>query len=99
MFRGQFWLKAVGVVTLASILSLAIVGCGPRPQNANEEWPEGKPKVVVSFAPLYCFAANVAGEDATVKNVMTSTGPHDFSPTEKEVRRASQADLFFVVGL
>jgi ABC-type Zn uptake system ZnuABC Zn-binding protein ZnuA len=54
---------------------------------------------VVSFAPLYCFAANVAGDDASVKNVMTTTGPHDFSPTESDARLVSKADVFFVVGL
>jgi ABC-type Zn uptake system ZnuABC Zn-binding protein ZnuA len=55
--------------------------------------------VVVSFAPLYCFAANVAGDDATVKNVMTTTGPHDFEPTEQEARLVTKADILFIVGL
>jgi ABC-type Zn uptake system ZnuABC Zn-binding protein ZnuA len=54
---------------------------------------------VVSFAPLYCFAINVAGPDATVKNVMTTTGPHDFNPTEADVRLVSRAELFFIIGL
>lgn len=98
MSRGRYWLKAAGVAALGVILPLIIFGCGTK-QPINEEWPEGKPKVVVSFAPLYCFAANVAGDDATVKNVMTTTGPHDFNPTEKEARVVSKADLFFVVGI
>ena len=44
------------------------------------------PKVVVSFAPLYCFAVNVAGDDAVVRNMMTTTGPHHFNPTDRDAR-------------
>src|SRR5262245_24555862 len=99
MLRGRYWLKAAGIATLAAVLPLIIFGCGKNSNTEEPVWPEGKPKVVVSFAPLYCFAVNVAGDDATVKNVMTTTGPHDFNPTEKDARLVSKADLFFVVGL
>jgi zinc transport system substrate-binding protein len=100
MLRGQLWVKAAGVAALAAILPLLIIGCGKKPQD-GDPWAgsEGKPKVVVSFAPLYCFAVNVAGDDAVVKNVMTTTGPHDFNPTEQDARLVTKADLFFVVGL
>lgn len=101
MLRGRLWLKAAGVSALAAVLPLALVGCGGSTRTTQEgEWPtKPGPRVVVSFAPLYCFAANVAGDDAAVKNVMTTTGPHDFSPTEQDARLVSKADLFFVVGL
>lgn len=103
MSRERVWLKAAGV---AAILPLLIIGCGKKsdPANANNpndpNWPDRPgPKVVVSFAPLYCFAANVAGDDAVVKNVMTTTGPHDFNPTADDVKILTKAEIFFVVGL
>jgi ABC-type Zn uptake system ZnuABC Zn-binding protein ZnuA len=100
MLRGRIGLPAAGAAVLAALLPLVILGCGGSTRHPQQsDWPEGKPKVVVSFAPLYCFAVNVAGDDATVKNVMTTTGPHDFSPTESDARLVSKADLFFVVGL
>ena len=102
MSGGRLWLKAVGVGAMAVILPLLVLGCGGgnKPADANGRWPDKPgPKVLVSFAPLYCFAANVAGDDATVKNVMTSQGPHDFNPTEDDVKLVTGADLFFVVGL
>lgn len=102
MNGGRLWLKAACVGLVAAAVPLLIFGCkGNKPVDEPDgTWPDqpGK-RVVVSFAPLYCFAVNVAGPDAAVKNVMTSTGPHDFNPTEADVKLVSKADLFFVVGL
>lgn len=76
-----------------------LAGCSVDPSR-NPYWPDHPgPKVVVSFAPLYCFVANVAGDDAVVKNVMTTTGPHDFNPTDEDARLLRHADLFFINGL
>jgi ABC-type Zn uptake system ZnuABC Zn-binding protein ZnuA len=75
---------------------IGFVGCGSK----DPGWPERPgPKVVVSFAPLYCFAVNVAGDDAVVKTMMGSTGPHDFQPTDTDARLVRHADLFFINGL
>jgi ABC-type Zn uptake system ZnuABC Zn-binding protein ZnuA len=91
--------RAAALAGGAAVLAVALVGCGGKP-TADSDWPDKPgPKVATSFAPLYCFAANVAGDDATVKNVMTTTGPHDFDPTEKDARLVSKADLLFLVGL
>ena len=54
---------------------------------------------MVSFAPLYSFVTNVAGDDAVVKNVMTTVGPHEFNPTHEDARILQKADLFFINGL
>jgi ABC-type Zn uptake system ZnuABC Zn-binding protein ZnuA len=91
-----------GAGVLAAFLSLLLLGCSGNTGGRGDagEWPDRPgPRVVVSFAPLYCFAANVAGDDAVVKNVMTSKGPHDFDPTADDVRLVAKADLLLVVGL
>jgi ABC-type Zn uptake system ZnuABC Zn-binding protein ZnuA len=95
------FLSMTGVALLAT-LPLIVIGCvGGRPEKANDPWQgsEGKTKVVVSFAPLYCLATNVAGDDAVVKNVMTTTGPHDFNPTDADVRLVAKSDIMFIIGL
>lgn len=101
MNRRNLLAKLAGVALLAAALPLVIVGCGKGTNQEADPWAgsEGKKKIVVSFAPLYCFVANVAGDDAVVRNVMTTTGPHDFNPTEKDVRLVSKADIMFGVGL
>jgi ABC-type Zn uptake system ZnuABC Zn-binding protein ZnuA len=101
MSGGQLGKRAAGIAALAAAIPLILFGCTRTNKSGGDaDWPDKPgPKVVVSFAPLYCFAANVAGDDATVKNVMTSTGPHDFNPTEQDVRLVAKADLLFVIGL
>jgi zinc transport system substrate-binding protein len=82
---------AVPVVALA-----AVFGC-PR---SGDVWGDGPtPRVAVSFAPLYCFTVNVAGDDATVRSVLTSQGPHHFDPKLAEAKLIGSADLFLINGL
>jgi ABC-type Zn uptake system ZnuABC Zn-binding protein ZnuA len=79
---------------------LLSTGCPKGP--AVDPWASagGRPKVLVSFAPLYCFAANVAGPDADVKCLLTTTGPHnegDATPSQMELARG--CDVFVINGL
>lgn len=84
----------VGVATFAALIPFS--GCS----QAGSGWPDRPgPKVVVSFAPIYCFVANVAGDDAVVRNLMTTTGPHTFAGSDVEARLLRKADLFFINGL
>lgn len=84
------------ILAVAAGLGVLPFGCG----GGGDGWPERPgPKVVVSFAPIYCWAANVAGDDGLVKNMMTTTGPHDFNPTDTDARLVRKADLFFINGL
>jgi zinc transport system substrate-binding protein len=83
---------------LGLLLTIGLSGCGGK---ADDGWPKDHagPKVVVSFAPYYCFAVNVAGDDAVVRTLMTTSGPHEFEPTDKDARLLRRADLFFINGL
>ncbi len=82
------------VLVVAAAIPLA--GCG----SSEPQWPDRPgPKVVASFPPLYCFALNVAGDDAVVKTAMSSQGPHHFDPKPADARLVRQADLFVINGL
>ena len=52
--------------TLVVLALLAPLGC----TTYDNPWKEAgnKPRVLVSFAPLDCFAQNVAGDDVAVKD-------------------------------
>lgn len=81
-------------------LGLLITGC-PKGSQADPWASAGsKPKVLVSFAPLYSFVANVAGPDAEVKCLLTTTGPHSHGDaTPNQIALARGCDVFVINGL
>jgi ABC-type Zn uptake system ZnuABC Zn-binding protein ZnuA len=90
------WRAVLGTVAAGILLAAGLGGCSKPP----EAWPEGKkPRILVSFAPLYCFAANVAGPDAVVLSLLTTTGPHDYQATAQDAIKLQRADVFFINGL
>src|SRR6476620_11848937 len=51
---------------------------------------EARPRVVTSFLPLYCWAANVAGEHAVVENLLPPRAePHEYAFTPGDARKLS----------
>lgn len=59
-----------------------------------------KPKVLTSCLPMYCLAANVAGEFAEVENLLPAgVDPHEFQFAPRDLRRLAAADLIVVNGL
>jgi zinc/manganese transport system substrate-binding protein len=62
--------------------------------------PLRKQRVVASFFPVYCLAANVAGDAATVESLLSGNlGPHDYQLSPRDMKRLAQADLVVVIGL
>jgi len=74
---------------------LVLPGC----TGQDDPW-KGKPgkHVLTSFTPLYCFAQNVAGDDASVMCVMSNRGPHHFDSRPNDAL-VKNADIFFINGL
>ncbi len=65
-----------------------------------EEASEQRLQVVASIAPIYCFAANVAGELADVEMLLPpASGPHQFALTPSDMRALSAADVVVMNGL
>ena len=88
------------IAAFAGLTLLIAAGC---PKNSTADpWASAgaKPKVLVSFAPLYSFAASVAGPDADVKCLLTTTGPHTHGDaTSRQIELARGADVIFINGL
>lgn len=77
--------------------ALGLSGC----RHAVDPWDgqAGPPRVVVSFAPLYCFTRNVAGPDAGVLCLLINQGPHGYEANPRDAVLLHKADLFLVNGL
>lgn len=84
-------------LALAVGLAVVLVGCSG-PVNPWEGLP-GNKHVAVSFAPLWCFTKEVAGDDCAVLSILTTDGPHDYDYGPKDVVPLRKADLFLINGL
>jgi ABC-type Zn uptake system ZnuABC Zn-binding protein ZnuA len=85
----------LGLLGLALTAGL-IGGCG-RPEPVWSSKPDLK--VMVSFPPLYCFTANVAGEHAQVQTLLDATSIHDYEPKPQQAIALHEANLFLINGL
>jgi len=94
------WLNSRGAPLAAAGFILFLTGC-PN-SRSGDAWASAgdKPKVLVSFAPLYSFAVNVAGNDAEVKCLLTTTGPHTHGDaTARQIDLARGCDVFIINGI
>jgi zinc transport system substrate-binding protein len=77
-------------------LCLALA-CGLGLDQAVEARPL---KIVTSFVPAYCFAANAAGDLATVENLLPAdVDPHDYQLAPRDLVKLGEADVVVVNGL
>ncbi|HMJ91761.1 MAG TPA: metal ABC transporter substrate-binding protein [Candidatus Acidoferrum sp.] len=78
-------------LTALIMMFAAIVGCRAAETGAS---------VVTSFLPIYCWAANVAGDKAQVDNLLPARADaHDYSFTPSDARRLNAARLVVVNGM
>ncbi len=83
----------VGVSLIWLVVWFAValsVSAGDRP----------KPVILTSIPPLFSWASNVAGELATVENLLPAdVGPHDFQLRPRDLDRIQRADVVLINGL
>jgi ABC-type Zn uptake system ZnuABC Zn-binding protein ZnuA len=89
--KSRKWWVA-GCLLVGALLGLA--GCG----QIGPAW-KGSPKILVSFAPLYSFATNVAGEYGSVLCLCKDVGPHNYEYNIRDTVLLKKADLFLANGL
>jgi ABC-type Zn uptake system ZnuABC Zn-binding protein ZnuA len=81
----------------AAVFLISFGGC----LTTVDPWKDqpGPPRLLTSFAPLYCFVKNVAGDRAGVLCLLSNRGPHDYDYTQADVIPLARADVFFSNGL
>jgi ABC-type Zn uptake system ZnuABC Zn-binding protein ZnuA len=82
---------------LVMVPLVRLTGCS----SAKNPWEgqPGPPRVVVSFAPLYCFVKNVAGDEVGILSLCSQVGPHDYQGSPEDIHKLRGADLFLTNGL
>ncbi len=62
--------------------------------------PARRLKVLTSVLPVFCFAANVAGDLADVENLLPdAVDPHEYQLSPGDLRKLEGADLILINGL
>lgn len=94
-----WWCSCPGVVAAVRFVACACVVL----LVASSRLPAEEAKrlqALTSFLPVYCFAANVAGDLADVTNLLpANVGPHEYQPTPSDEKKLRAADLLLVNGL
>ncbi|MDY0322474.1 MAG: zinc ABC transporter substrate-binding protein [Candidatus Carbobacillus sp.] len=73
---------------------------GQKTQEAASEETGTKLNVVASIYPLYDLARQIGGEYVqAVQLVPFGAEPHDYEPSPGDLKKLTDADIFFIVGL
>ncbi len=93
---------AIGVilVVVLGLLALSVVWQNQSGKPAaNQIGTSPKLSVVASFYPLYFFAAQIAGDKASVYNVTPAAAePHDYEPTTQDIAKIEDSQLLILNG-
>ena len=55
--------------------------------------------ILTTFAPVHCFASNVAGDAAEVSVLVPpNAGPHDYSFSPADIQKIAKADVLIMNG-
>jgi zinc transport system substrate-binding protein len=89
---------AAVILAMALVVGAAILLSGN--DKVDEELDDGRLRVLTTILPIYCFAANVAGQEARVENLLPGgVGPHEYQFSPRDLRKIQRADLIILSGL
>ncbi|MCM3757694.1 zinc ABC transporter substrate-binding protein [Sporosarcina aquimarina] len=82
------------------LLTLVLGACGKKDDSNGSKADDGKLDVYTTVYPLQYFTQRIGGDTVSVKSIYPAgTDEHSFDPTQKEMMKLADADLFFYVGL
>ncbi len=91
---------------VALLLAIALSSCTaptvtkPTGSSPAEALPEDKLQIVTTFLPMTNFTQAVAGDRATVTQLLPlNVSPHDYQSKPQDVRRLAEADVLVENGL
>lgn len=93
-------MKKIAILfTLLLPLSIVLAGCSgetDKPSQSNS----GKISVYTTVFPIQYFAERIGGENVSVKTIYPpGADEHTFEPSQRDMMKLADSDLFFYVGL
>ena len=89
--------KFLPVVTLLTLLP---VGCGDNSSGDTRTAGDGRLAVAAGLPPIGWIAAEIGGDRISVTTMLPEgRTPHDYSPSPRDIRIASESALFLTTGM
>lgn len=91
-------MKKQVTVILFFLVSIFLTGCNDA-QNSTAEKSDNKIDIYTTVYPLQYFAQEIGGEYVNVETVYPpGTDEHTFEPSQKDIIKMAESDLFFYIG-
>lgn len=82
------------------LVTLVLGACGNGEKEKDNASSAGNMTVYTTVYPLQYFAERIGGDTVSVKSIYPAgSDEHTFDPTQKEMMKLADADLFFYIGL
>ncbi|MGG2105398.1 MULTISPECIES: metal ABC transporter solute-binding protein, Zn/Mn family [Lysinibacillus] len=95
-------MKKALLLFLVTVLALFTAACGDKSSTTSPKQSEGKEKMTIytTVYPLSYFTKRIGGDFVEVSSIYPAgANEHTFEPTQKDMMKLADADLFFYVGL
>ncbi|MFJ7953101.1 metal ABC transporter solute-binding protein, Zn/Mn family [Lysinibacillus sp. NPDC096418] len=94
-------MKKIFLLFTVAILALFTAACGDKTTTADKASEStSKLSIYTTVYPLSYFTERIGGEFVNVSSIYpTGANEHTFEPTQKDMMKLADADLFFYVGL
>ena len=92
-------MKRQVTVILFLITALFLAGCGNSQSNKTTSTSDDKINIYTTVYPLQYFAQEIGGQYVNVETVYPpGTDEHTFEPSQKDIIKMAESDLFFYIG-
>jgi zinc transport system substrate-binding protein len=92
-------MKKIGFLSLFLIISVFLAGCGNNEQDSTANNNEDTLTVYTTVYPLQDFTEKIGGEFVNVETIYPpGTDEHSYEPSQKDIVKMTNADLFFYIG-
>jgi len=95
-------MKKAFLLFLVTVLALFTAACGDKSSTTSPKQSEGKEKMTIytTVYPLSYFAEQIGGDFVEVSSIYPAgANEHTFEPTQKDMMKLADADIFFYIGL
>ncbi len=91
-------MKKQVTIILFLLVALFLSGCGDS-QNSTAEKSDNRINIYTTVYPLQYFAQEIGGKYVHVETVYPpGTDEHSYEPSQKDIIKMTEADLFFYIG-